>query len=93
MKRLFQQSNGEGERLLDKVIHQLKATPLFQMGDDKESDPSAISWEDEKEGLEKFCLFIKKELYPLLEPPFKNRSKCSIRRGFHFRYTHVHGCL
>ena len=70
MKRLFQQNNGKGERLLDK-IHQLKATPLFRMGDDKESDPSAISWEDEKEGLEKFCLFIKKELYPLLEPPFK----------------------
>lgn len=70
MGRLSRQSHEKAERLLDKVINQFKATPLFRKGVYRESDPSTISWTDE-EALEKFCLFTKEELYPILGPPFK----------------------
>jgi hypothetical protein len=61
---------GQAEALVGTVVHQLKATRFFQMGDVK-SDPFSISWEDEDDAVDTFCLFIKKEIYPILGPLFK----------------------
>ena len=71
MGELFQQTNGKIEFLVGKVVNQLKATSFFWMGKVEESDLYTIPWTDKREGLEKFCLFIKKELYPILGPLFK----------------------
>jgi len=71
IRELFQQSQGQAESLVGKVVNQLKATSFLWKGKVKESDLFRISWEDEGEGLEKVCLFIKKEIYPILGPLFK----------------------
>ena len=41
------------------------------MGDVTESDPFSISWKDEDDALEEFCLLIKKRDISLLGPLFK----------------------
>lgn len=70
-RELSRQNYGQGA-LLERVIDRLKITsPLWKWkGGDKE-DPFTISWADESEALQEFCLFTKRELYPLLGPLFK----------------------
>lgn len=71
MKELFHKGQGQAEALVGTVVHQLKATRFFHMGDVTGSDPFSISWEDEDDAVDTFCLFIKKEIYPILGPLFK----------------------
>ena len=69
---LSQQSQEQRESLLGKVIERLKITCTWKGKEVcKGFDPFTISWRDEGKALEEFCLFIKKELYPLLGPLFK----------------------
>jgi hypothetical protein len=76
--KVFQQSSRKMGGLLGTVMKQLQV-PFFQMGDITEFDPLDISWEDKGKGLEKFCLFIKKSLYPILEPLFKVGHNASYK--------------
>jgi hypothetical protein len=49
------------------------------MGDITEFDPLDISWENKEKGLKEYCLFIKKEIYPILEPLFKVGHNASYK--------------
>jgi len=73
IRKLFQQNQEQKESLLGKVFEQLRITSIFWKGTGicKRFDPFTISWADEGEALEEFCLFMKRELYPILGPLFK----------------------
>ena len=76
------QDHGEAGRLLDKVVNRLKATPFIWKGEgNKEEDPFRISWADQDKAIEQFCLFAKKELYPLLGPPCKVGPRATYKEA------------
>lgn len=80
-KREVSQQGHRHESLLGRVIHQLKITSMLKKGTavDKGFDPFTIPWADEREALEEFSLFIKRELYPLFGSLFKMGTFASYK--------------
>jgi hypothetical protein len=73
IKELSQQSHKQEKSLLGRVIEGLKITSIPWNGNRVNNglDPFSISWENEQKALQEFCLFVKKELYPVFGPLFK----------------------
>ena len=82
MRTLSQQSQRRIESLLGRVINPLKITSILcnKTEVNKGFDPFTISWSDEGKALQEFCLFVKKELYPVLGPLFKIGAHAAYRK-------------